>query len=251
MSRSRHAPSRASHAAIVSPAIAPKTTFVPTAAEAAGAGAAFRSIFFKNDSFWLAITLPLILKPLTPLLISAFAFNFNNFVLISLLTGGRPDFLDTKLPAGTTDILVSYTYRIAFTDSGQNFGLADARGLPFDFLKPKRPAVQRDLRKIRILSGLAATVVVLAAMPEPPKEVRALRVPEEFGVVTIRPGLPDPVAYRLPAPTSGAADSGDVVTPRRTPRRSGAWAETVPLVRPNAPRRDLTTVAIPRPPAPD
>lgn len=72
------------------------------------------------------ITAPLILKPLTPLLISAFAFNFNNFVLISLLTDGRPDYLNTKLPAGTTDILVSYTYRIAFTDAGQNFGLAAA-----------------------------------------------------------------------------------------------------------------------------
>jgi maltose/maltodextrin transport system permease protein len=72
------------------------------------------------------ITLPLILKPLTPLLISAFAFNFNNFVLISLLTGGRPDQLDTALPAGTTDILVSYTWRIAFQDSGQQFGLAAA-----------------------------------------------------------------------------------------------------------------------------
>lgn len=72
------------------------------------------------------ITLPLILKPLTPLLISAFAFNFNNFVLISLLTGGRPDFLDTSVPAGTTDLLVSYTYRIAFQDSGQQFGLAAA-----------------------------------------------------------------------------------------------------------------------------
>ena len=72
------------------------------------------------------ITAPLILKPLTPLLISAFAFNFNNFVLISLLTDGRPDYLNTTLPAGTTDILVSYTYRIAFTDAGQNFGLAAA-----------------------------------------------------------------------------------------------------------------------------
>ncbi len=72
------------------------------------------------------ITAPLVAKPLTPLLISAFAFNFNNFVLISLLTDGRPDFLNTKLPAGTNDILVSYTYRIAFTDSGQNFGLAAA-----------------------------------------------------------------------------------------------------------------------------
>ena len=83
------------------------------------AGAKPLTNFFK-------ITVPLIAKPLTPLLIGAFAFNFNNFVLISLLTDGRPDFLNTKLPAGTTDILVSYTYRIAFTDSGQNFGLAAA-----------------------------------------------------------------------------------------------------------------------------
>lgn len=75
---------------------------------------------------FIRITLPLILKPLTPLLISAFAFNFNNFVLISLLTGGRPDQLDTTMPAGTTDILVSYTWRIAFQDSGQQFGLAAA-----------------------------------------------------------------------------------------------------------------------------
>ncbi|WP_243382141.1 maltose ABC transporter permease MalF [Geothrix alkalitolerans] len=72
------------------------------------------------------ITMPLILKPLTPLLISSFAFNFNNFVLISLLTGGLPDFLNTSTPAGTTDILVSYTYRMAFQDSGQKFGLGAA-----------------------------------------------------------------------------------------------------------------------------
>ncbi len=83
------------------------------------AGARPLTNFFK-------ITVPLIARPLTPLLISAFAFNFNNFVLISLLTDGRPDYLNTKLPAGTTDILVSYTYRIAFTDAGANFGLAAA-----------------------------------------------------------------------------------------------------------------------------
>ena len=79
-------------------------------------------------AFSPTLTLPLVMKPLTPLLIAAFAFNFNNFVLISLLTGGRPDFLDTEIPAGTTDILVSYTYRIAFEDSGQNFGLAGVDG---------------------------------------------------------------------------------------------------------------------------
>ena len=72
------------------------------------------------------ITLPLIIKPLTPLLISSFAFNFNNFVLISLLTGGLPDFLNTATPAGTTDILVSYTYRMSFLDHGQQFGLGAA-----------------------------------------------------------------------------------------------------------------------------
>jgi maltose/maltodextrin transport system permease protein len=75
---------------------------------------------------FVKITAPLIIKPLTPLLISVFAFNFNNYVLVALLTDGRPDFLNTKLPAGTTDILVSYTARIAFKDSGQNFGLAAA-----------------------------------------------------------------------------------------------------------------------------
>jgi maltose/maltodextrin transport system permease protein len=75
---------------------------------------------------FVRITWPLIRRPLTPLLISSFAFNFNNFVLIFLLTAGRPDFLDTNVPAGETDILVSYTYRIAFEDSGQQFGLAAA-----------------------------------------------------------------------------------------------------------------------------
>ena len=80
------------------------------------------------------ITAPLIIKPLSPLLISAFAYNFNNFVLVSLLTNGRPDFLNTRIPAGTTDILVSYTYRIAFLDSGQNFGLAAAISTVIFFL---------------------------------------------------------------------------------------------------------------------
>jgi maltose/maltodextrin transport system permease protein len=83
---------------------------------------------------FVRITAPLIVKPLSPLLISAFAFNFNNFVLVSLLTNGRPDFLNTKIPAGTTDILVSYTYRIAFLDSGQNFGLAAAISTVIFFL---------------------------------------------------------------------------------------------------------------------
>jgi maltose/maltodextrin transport system permease protein len=72
------------------------------------------------------ITLPLIARPITPLLIASFAFNFNNLTLIALLTNGAPDYLDTKVPVGATDLLASYTYRIAFQDSGQNYALACA-----------------------------------------------------------------------------------------------------------------------------
>ncbi|UPQ89603.1 maltose ABC transporter permease MalF [Vibrio sinaloensis] len=73
------------------------------------------------------ITLPLMIKPLTPLLIASFAFNFNNFVLIQLLTQGGPNMIGTSEPAGYTDLLVNYTYRIAFEGAGgQDFGLASA-----------------------------------------------------------------------------------------------------------------------------
>jgi maltose/maltodextrin transport system permease protein len=79
--------------------------------------------FVRN---FFSITLPLLMKPLTPLLIASFAFNFNNFVLIQLLTNGRPDIIGAQTPAGTTDLLVTYTYRIAFEGSGQDYGLASA-----------------------------------------------------------------------------------------------------------------------------
>jgi len=79
---------------------------------------------FIRDFF--SITAPILMKPLTPLLIASFAFNFNNFVLIQLLTNGRPDIIGAQTPAGTTDLLVTYTYRIAFEGSGQDYGLASA-----------------------------------------------------------------------------------------------------------------------------
>ena len=72
------------------------------------------------------ITIPMIFKPLIPLMIASFAFNFNNLVLIALLTDGAPDMLNATTPAGTTDILVSYTFRIAFGSYGQDYGLASA-----------------------------------------------------------------------------------------------------------------------------
>ncbi len=79
---------------------------------------------FVRDFF--SITVPILMKPLTPLLIASFAFNFNNFVLVQLLTKGRPDIIGAQTPAGTTNLLVTYTYRIAFEGSGQDYGLASA-----------------------------------------------------------------------------------------------------------------------------
>ncbi|WGS65460.1 ABC transporter permease subunit [Marinitoga aeolica] len=73
------------------------------------------------------ITLPLLMVSLTPLLVSSFAFNFNNFVNIYLLTGGGPAMPGATTPAGSTDILISYTYKLAFEGSrGQDFGFASA-----------------------------------------------------------------------------------------------------------------------------
>jgi len=76
--------------------------------------------------FW-KITLPLLLMPLAPLLIGAFAFNFNNFTLIYLLTEGGPAIAGASTPAGATDILISYTYNLAFAgERGNQLGLAAA-----------------------------------------------------------------------------------------------------------------------------
>jgi type IV pilus assembly protein PilM len=44
---------------------------------------------------------------------------------------------------------------------GLGFGFVDPRGLSFDFLNPKRPAVQRNLRRIRMMAGAAAAAAVL------------------------------------------------------------------------------------------
>ncbi len=71
------------------------------------------------------ITIPNLIKPLAPILIAAFAFNFNNFMLIDLLTGGGPMMPGTTTEAGFTDLLVNFTFRTAFV-AGQDFGLASA-----------------------------------------------------------------------------------------------------------------------------
>lgn len=73
------------------------------------------------------ITLPLLLVSVGPLLIGSFAFNFNNFTIIQLYNNGGPPIPGTPTPAGYTDILISYTYKLAFGGGrGADFGLASA-----------------------------------------------------------------------------------------------------------------------------
>lgn len=79
------------------------------------------------------ITLPLLLVAVGPLLVASFAFNFNNFTLIQLLTNGNPPFSAGSV-AGHTDILLSYTYELAFGGAtGNDYGFAAAVGI-FIFL---------------------------------------------------------------------------------------------------------------------
>jgi ABC-type sugar transport system permease subunit len=64
---------------------------------------------------------------LAPLLIGSFAFNFNNFNLIYLLTDGGPPVIGAAVPVGHTDILISFTFKLASASGrGNNFGLAAA-----------------------------------------------------------------------------------------------------------------------------
>jgi arabinogalactan oligomer / maltooligosaccharide transport system permease protein len=73
------------------------------------------------------ITLPNLMITVAPLLIASFAFNFNNFNTVYLVTRGGPPIQGAQTPAGHTDILVSYVYRIAFESGrGADYGFAAA-----------------------------------------------------------------------------------------------------------------------------
>ena len=73
------------------------------------------------------VTLPLLLVSTAPLLIGSFAFNFNNFALIYLLTDGGPPLRGYDVPVGATDILISFTFDIAAgAGRGSQYSLASA-----------------------------------------------------------------------------------------------------------------------------
>jgi arabinogalactan oligomer / maltooligosaccharide transport system permease protein len=99
------------------------------------------------------VTLPLLLVAVAPLMIASFAFNFNNFNNIYLLTQGGPS-LDNSPIAGATDILISYTWKIAFTaGKGQDYGLATAIGILIFFVVATISAV--SFARTKALENLA------------------------------------------------------------------------------------------------
>lgn len=80
------------------------------------------------------LTLPLLLVGVGPLLIGSFMVNFNSFNLIYLFNNGGPPMVGTPTPAGHSDILISYVYRLAFASAGQDFGYAAAITVVIFFL---------------------------------------------------------------------------------------------------------------------
>ncbi|MEN8041487.1 MAG: maltose ABC transporter permease MalF [Actinomycetota bacterium] len=88
----------------------------------------------SRRAFW-RITFPLLMVSLAPLLIGSFAFNFNNFNLIFLLTNGGPPVAGAEVAVGHTDILISFTFKLASTAGrGNQFGLASAFTMIIFFL---------------------------------------------------------------------------------------------------------------------
>jgi arabinogalactan oligomer/maltooligosaccharide transport system permease protein len=97
------------------------------------------------------VVFPLLMVTLAPLLIASFAFNFNNFNIIYLLNRGGPPIEGAATPAGHTDILISYTFRLAF-EGRANFGLAAAIGVMIFIMVASISAF--SFRRTRVLEEL-------------------------------------------------------------------------------------------------
>lgn len=72
---------------------------------------------------FIKITLPSIAQTAYPLIISSFAFNFNNFGAAYLITAGGPARPTTQY-AGYTDILASVNYKLSTVDGKYNIAAA-------------------------------------------------------------------------------------------------------------------------------
>lgn len=71
------------------------------------------------------ITVPIVLFQTAPLLVGQYTFNFNNYSIIALFNGGGP-FNPTKYGnlAGSSDLLISYIYKLTMDNQYQAIGAA-------------------------------------------------------------------------------------------------------------------------------
>lgn len=70
---------------------------------------------------FLKITMPYMLFVTTPSLITSFVGNINNFNVIFLLSGGGPDKIGSHY-AGSTDLLVTWLYKLTIVNKDYNIG---------------------------------------------------------------------------------------------------------------------------------
>jgi len=92
----------------------PKDYYEAAAIEGASKGQQFRKITFPHIFFMT-----------TPLLITSFVSNINNFNVIWLLTGGGPLGQGTGGVAGSTDILITWLYKLTMQNNPEyNLGAA-------------------------------------------------------------------------------------------------------------------------------
>ncbi len=67
------------------------------------------------------ITVPIVQRTVTPLIILSFVHNFNNFGVIYFLTEGGPDNVDYRF-AGSTDLLVTWLFKLTLDNRLYNIG---------------------------------------------------------------------------------------------------------------------------------
>ncbi len=76
---------------------------------------------------YMKITLPYMLFVTGPYLLTSFTGNINNFNVIFLLSQGKPLSMELAGNAGTTDLLITWLYKMTVTDS--NYKLAAVMGI--------------------------------------------------------------------------------------------------------------------------
>lgn len=100
-----------------------------------------------------SLTMPLLLVSTAPLLISSFAFNFNNFNVVYLTTEGGPQDLSAPVDVGASDILITFVYKIAFGGVNRQYGLACAISILIFLIVATISAI--SFRKTRALEELS------------------------------------------------------------------------------------------------